>query len=269
MVKLPGSILLALSISIVPLVAEADRDRGGSGGGGGGRLGQVSSGLREATGGGGSNGGGAPVVRDHRGDSGNHDHDYYDPSPGVYVEPGIVVVDGDPTGAGTPPPPRDVRIDFFAGGQWVHESDGALQLDLAFNDGRFRLGGSLSRYYEQQQEEARPLTFTLASLYMGLRIDDGGPTRVHLEAGAVGARTGNDPVMDSSIGGFLGGVRIEHRVRRGLALIGDAQAMVFEQDVRAGSVRAGVQLGYFQAALRYLDLNVGPALYGPEIGLRF
>jgi hypothetical protein len=269
MVKLSGSILLALSISIVPLVAEADRDRGGSGGGGG-RLGQVSSGLREATGGG-SNGGGAPVVRDHRGDGGHdhRDHDYYDPTPGVYVEPGIVVGGSDPTAAGAPPPPRDVSIDAFAGGQWVHESDGALQLDLAFNDGRFRLGGSLSRYYEQQPEEASPLTFTLASLYMGLRIDDGGPTRVHLEAGAVGARTGNDPVMDSSVGGFVGGVRIEHRLQRGLALIGDAQAMVFEQDVRAGAVRVGVRLGYFQAALRYLDLNVGPALYGPEIGLSF
>jgi hypothetical protein len=268
MTMLSGSILLAISISIVPLVAEADRDRGSSGGGGG-RLGQVSSGLGQATGGSGGSGGGssgAPIVRDHRWDN-DHDHrDHYDPVPGVYVEPGIDDDGGAP--GGPPPPPRNVSVDMFAGGQWVHESDGALQLDLAFNEGRFRLGGSLSRYYEQQQE-ASPLTFTLASLYMGLRVDDGGPTRVHLEVGAVGARTRNDPVMDSSIGGFVGGVRIEHRVRRGLALIGDAQAMVFEHDVRAGAVRAGVQVGYFQAALRYLDLNVGPALYGPEIGLSF
>lgn len=268
MAKLSGSILLALSISIVPLVAEAGRDRGGDGGGGGGRLGQVSAGLREATGGGGSNGGGAPVVRDHRDSShDHHDDSYYDPGTGVYVEPGIG--DGsDPMGPGAPSPPRDVSIDAFAGGQWVHESDGAVQLDLAFNQGRFRLGGWLSRYYEQQQE-ASPLTFTLGSLYMGIRIDDGGATRVHLEAGVAGGRTSSDPVMDSSFGGFAGGIRVEHRLQRGLALIGDAQAMVFEHDVRAGAIRAGVRIGYFQAALRYLDLNVGPALYGPEIGLRF
>jgi hypothetical protein len=227
----------------------------------------VSSGLGQATSSGGSSGGGgAPIERDHRWDDGRYHRDHHDSY--LYIEPGVTTTVGT---AGTPPssqPPRDVRVDFYAGAQKVHESDGSLSLDLAFNEGRFRLGGSLSRYYERQPEHSA-LTFTLASLYLGVRVDDGGATRVHLEAGAVGATTNNDPVMDSSVGGFLGGVRVEHRVSRGLALIGDAQAMVFEQDVRAGAVRAGVRVGHFQAALRYLDLNVGPALFGPEIGLSF
>jgi len=266
----PVLLALALSISIAPLAAEAGR-RGGDGdggGGGGGRLGQVSSGLGRATGGGGgsSGGGGSPapvtsgdvVYRDHR----------YD---GVtYVEP-VVVLEGG--GGGAPDPagparPHPVSVDFFAGAQKVYESDGSLSLELAFNERRFRLGGSLTRYFERQ-EGSDALTFTLGTLYLGLRIDDGGPTRVHLEGGVVGARTRNDPVMDSSVAGVFGGVRVEHRTSRRVWIVGDAQLMGFEQDVGAGALRAGIRVGHLQATLRYLDLNVGPALFGPEVGLRF
>ena len=247
---------LSLSVSLVPLVVEAGKDRGGSsGGGGGGRLGQVSSGLGRATGG---SSGSSQSPRDDR----YVDRDRYE-----YVEPVLV------TGGGGPllvPPrrPSSVKVDFYAGAQKVHESDGSLSLELAFNEGRFRLGGSISRYFERQQGTAA-LTFTLPSLYVGLRIDDGGPTRAYLEVGAVGARTRNDPVMDSSVGGVLGGVRVEHRVSRRISVVGDAQVMAFEHDVRAAAMRAGIRYGHLQATLRYLDLNVGPALFGPEVGLRF
>jgi len=80
---------------------------------------------------------------------------------------------------------------------------------------------------------------TLGTLYLGWRIDDGGPTRAYLELGAVGAETSRDPVMDSSVGGLL------------------------------GAIRAGIRIGHVQATLRYLDFNVGPARYGPEVGIRF
>jgi hypothetical protein len=45
--------------------------------------------------------------------------------------------------------------------------------------------------------------------------------------------------------------------------------MAFEDDVRAGAIRAGIRIGHVQATLRYFDFNVGPALYGPEVGIRF
>jgi hypothetical protein len=259
MAKLAPSVLaLALSISLVPLVAQADKDRGG----GGGRLGQVSSGLGQATGGGGRSGGGGSSRNDDWHADRHHHHEV------EYVQP-VVVVESPGEPVVTPPSrPRSVSVDFFAGAQKVHESDGSLSLELAFNEGRFRLGGAISRYFERQPD-AGALTFTLGSLYLGVRIDDGGPTRAYLEAGAAFAATGNDPVMDSSVGGALGGVRVEHRVGRRLSVVGDAQVMVFEHDVRAGAVRAGVRWGHLQATLRYLDLNVGPALFGPEIGIRF
>jgi hypothetical protein len=257
---------LPLSLSIVATTAEAERDRG-SGGGGGGRLGQVSSGVREATSGGTSHPAPSPQPSSYV-----ERHEYRDgPEHWMYPAGGVagVAVAGGGVATSMPPAaPGPVKIDFYAGAQKVHESDGSVSLELAFNEGRFRIGGSLSRYFERQ-EGAESLSFTLGALYLGLRVDDGGATRAYLEVGAVGAETDNDPVMDSSIGGVLGGVRVEHRVARRTTLVGDAQAMVFEKGVRAGAVRAGVRFGPVQATLRYLDLNVGPALFGPEVGIRF
>ncbi|HWO17320.1 MAG TPA: hypothetical protein VNO30_01040 [Kofleriaceae bacterium] len=262
------AIPISLSIaSLVPTPASAERDRGGGGGGGGGgRLGQVSAGLGAATGGDRAPSYNPPPspypAQDARRD------DYEPGEPWMYrTEPGIVVGDGGAPGVATPPS-RPVKVDFFAGAQKVHESDGSLSLELAFNEGRFRLGGSVTRYFERQ-EGADALTFTLGSVYLGLRIDDGGPTRAYLEAGLVVGRTRNDPMMDSSLGGALGGVRVEHQLSRRTALVGDAQVMAFEADVRATAARAGVRFGHLQATLRYLDLNVGPALFGPEVGIRF
>jgi len=260
---------LALSISSTPIVAgvaEAGRDRGD--GGGGGRLGQVSSGLGQATsggtsGGGSSGGNGATTTTDWR------DHRDRDYERTEYVEPVVLVGDGGaPPPAPAPAEPRTTTVDFYIGAQKVYESDESVSADLAFNEGRFRVGASISRYFERQRGRDA-LTFTIPTLYLGFRIDDGGPTRVHLEVGAVGARTRNDPVMDSSVGGLLGGVRVEHHVSPRLALVGDAQAMMFEQGVRAGALRAGLRYGHLQASLRYLDLNVGPALFGPEVGFSF
>jgi hypothetical protein len=251
---------LSLSISILPLAAEAGRDRGSSGGGGG-RLGQVSSGLGAATGGGGGRSSSSSDNR--RTDDDRYRHEHVE-----YVQPVIVTDAGGMPVAASPTRRPSPQVDFYAGAQKVHESDGSLSLELAFNEGRFRLGGSLSRYYERQQD-ADALTFTLGTLYLGWRVDDGGPTRAYLEVGGVGGRTRNDPVMNSSVGGVLGGVRVEHRVSRRISVVGDAQVMAFEHDVRAGAMRAGVRYGHLQATLRYFDLNVGPALFGPEVGIRF
>jgi hypothetical protein len=268
MAKPAWPVLLALSsIPLVPLAAHADSD-GSSGGGG--RLGAVSSGLATAAATGGGGGGGGGVVVDP-GNVGTYYDRYnrYDAYSGAYGgEPVYVTGAGGASAAGSSRTSNPVRVDFYVGAQKVYESDGSFSAELAFNEGRFRLGGAVSRYYERQQGQDA-LTFTVPSLYIGFRVDDGGPTRVYVEAGAAGARTNNDPVMDSSVSGFLGGVRVEHAVSPRVSVLGDAQAMVFEQDVKATAARLGVRYGHFQATVRYLDLNVGPALFGPEVGIRF
>ena len=172
----------------------------------------------------------------------------------------------------TPPSSRattdPAEFDFYAGAQKVHDSNGSVSVDLAVVDHRFRVAGAFSHYFETQPDGGR-LTMTMPSLTAGVRIDDLGATSVFVEGGAVHVHTSGDVMGDSSIMGAIGGVRIEHRLSSGVALLGGAQAMAFESGVRANAAVAGVRIGHLQAALRVLDFNVGPALYGPEIGLRF
>lgn len=165
-------------------------------------------------------------------------------------------------------PRRTAHVAGYVGAQKVFESDGAVALELAVSDRRLRLAGALTRFYERQPER-QALTLTMPSLALGVRIDDSSATRVYLEAGVVGAVTKHDPVMDSSITGALGGVVAEHSLSKHTTLVGAARLMGFQDDVRAASLRAGVRFRHVQASFSILDFNVGPALYGPEIGVGF
>ncbi len=263
----PSVFALAL---FAPGIAAAHPTGGGSSGGG--RLGQVSGGLGNATGGsgGGSHGGGGsytpppPPLRD---DSGG-EQVYVDGAP---VVAGAVVVGGGVTAMPAPAPAPDggtAKFEAYIGAEDVHESDGAFTLELGIRDRLFRIGGSVTRYYERQLDGSQ-LTLTVPALIGGIRIDDGGATRAYLELGITGAKTHNDPVMDSSITGGLGGVRVEHALTRSTTLLGTLHEMVFQDHVRAHSGTIGLKWGALQASFRILDFNVGPALYGPELGLRF
>lgn len=168
----------------------------------------------------------------------------------------------------TPLPQGTARVAAYAGAQKVFESDGAIALELAVSDRWFRIGGTLTRFYERQPNR-EALTLTMPSLAFGVRLDDSETTRVYLEAGAVGVLTKNDPMIDSSITGVIGGVHAEHSLSKQTTLIGAAKLMGFQDDVRAASLRAGIRYRHVQASFTVLDFNVGPALYGPELGVGF
>jgi hypothetical protein len=170
----------------------------------------------------------------------------------------------------TPARPREgAQVAGYFGGQKVFESDGAIALELSVSDRWLRLGATLTRFYERQAS-GETLTLTMPSLALGARIDDSNTTRVYVEAGAVGAMTKHDPMMmNSSITGVLGGIDVEHSLSKRTTLIGAAKLMAFQDDVRAASLRAGVRYRHVQASFSILDFNVGPALYGPELGVGF
>jgi hypothetical protein len=75
--------------------------------------------------------------------------------------------------------------------------------------------------------------------------------------------------MDTSFVGAVVGVRLEMPLGSLATLVGNAELDIFSDHVTATSVCAGVKIGPLQASLRVLDFNVGPPLYGPELGLRF
>jgi hypothetical protein len=252
---------------LLPLTAHAgENGGGGNNSGGGGRLGKVSGGIHTSGQSGGSNGGSSN--NDHRG---QRDREERRDRRGVDVVYVPVTVDGVVVSAPPPRPRWDggpAKIEAYVGAQKVYESEGSWTVELGIRDGLFRLGGSITRYYERQPDDSQ-LTMTMPSLLGGFRIDDRGPTKVYLELGAVNARTSGDVMGNSSITGGVGGVRIEHRLGKSTQLLGELHEMVFEDDVRAHSARVGVKFGMLQASFRALDFNVGPPLYGPELGLRF
>lgn len=259
-----------LAFLLIPSLAAAEQT-GGSGSNGGGRLGQVSGGMH---GGGGGGGGGSGTGGGRRGDSSDPRLDSSLRDSLVDKRQVIVATSGGAVVAVSTPPKKPrydggpAKLEVYVGAQKVHESDGSWTAEVAIKDGLFRLGGSITRYYEAQPG-TQALTLTVPSLIGGVRVDDGGPTKVYLEIGAVGAKTSHDPVMDSSVAGGIGGVRVEHRVSKSGFVTAELHEMIFEDDLRAHSARVGIKVGIVQASFRVLDLNVGPALYGPEFGLRF
>jgi len=144
---------------------------------------------------------------------------------------------------------------------------GAPPVEQGFRDAMRRLAGSVTRYWETQPDQ-RHLTLTVPTLTGGVRIDDRGPTRAFLEGGVAIAQTRYDGMTAASLTGPIVGVHVEHAVR-GTALLADAHAMFFEAGVRAYAARLAVRVHHLELAFRVLDINVGPALYGPEAGFAF
>ncbi len=250
--------ILAFGV-LVPVTAFAGRGGGSGGGGGGGALSHVSSGLGRASGGSSSSSGSTTTYddRDRR--------DYVEeqqPRP----TSGVVVVRR--RRVAPEPPRRPAHFEGYLGASKVHDSDGSFSAELSIVDDWLRVGGSYTRYYEAQPG-MEALTLSMPSLTLGVRIDDAKGTNIYLVGGMVGARTAHDANMDSSFVGVVGGLHIDSPLTPLASLVGEVQLMQFGDGVHATALRAGVKVGPVQASLRVLDFNVGPPLYGPELGIGF
>ena len=250
---------------------------GGKGGGGGGRLGRVSAGISSATNSGSSSSSGSssytgvPVDQEVRGCYGR-DGRFYERDDLHYPRDcrATVMYSGTIVRHRTPVAPTTLvsRLDFYAGAQKVYDSDGSASIELGVTEGRFRIGGTYTRYFERK-DGGGVLTMSMPTLSGGIRIDDMGATAVYLEGGVVHARTNGDVMADSKITGPMAGMRVEHTLSKNISVLGDVQQMWFPDEIRATAGRIGVRYRYVQASVRVLDFNVGPALYGPEVGVRF
>lgn len=268
--------LAAFALLASPLLATtADAGPKGGGGGnkGGGALSRVSSGIRAASSGGARPSGGTQPTRtsdDYRGE-GYYCYDLlyreiecrhrialaYASAFELHRPRSIVSHSGPPA-----------KVSFYAGAQKVHDSDGSASIELAVTDDRFRIGGTFTRYFERQPGGG-VIQMSMPTLMGGVRIDDMGATSVVLEGGVVHARTNGDQMGNSSITGPIAGLRVEHSLSREVSMLGDVQQMWFDNEIRATAGRVGVRYRYVQASFRVLDFNVGPALFGPEVGVRF
>jgi hypothetical protein len=258
--------------------SEPPPGRGGSSG----PLGHVSKGIGDAAGGGGGGGqGGARGSGEDPDFQGVDIHPHYDTSRGgmyqrVYDGADIVVIDSQNHVVQRihPPDPEvnrvTARLDLFLGLQKVIDSNTAFNATAAITDDWFRLTAYGSRYWEDRMDGNGKLTMTMGGGTFGFPVQIGGRSAAYLEGGVVLLKTSNnpDPDDDSAITGGKVGLHLEQGLRK-TTIVGDAHALLFEAGIRAFEGRLGVRYGKLEGAIRVLDFNVGPALYGPELGVAF
>jgi hypothetical protein len=241
---------LIVVVGVVGLASPVFADRYG-GGGGGGRLGQVTSGVDAAS---------------AAGSSGASSSEVYASTP-IYVERDAPSESTTATAPRPEPPGPPATLTGFAGAQKVVGSDGSLSVSLSAVDKHLRFNGSFTQYYENEMNGGR-VTMMAPELSLGVPLGAEAPTRVWLEGGAMYLRT-NDPSGGSSVAGPTLGTRIEHQVSPDLSYAGAIEAAYLADGVHGVQGRIGVRFHHVEAAFRVLDLNVGPALYGPEVGVGF
>jgi hypothetical protein len=255
--------VFALGLLTAPALADSHTS------GGSGRLGQVSAGIGSASGGSSDHSGGSSTSSNTSYGSDFHcDNTAYwrDAYCRDAVET-VVIVDaatGTPQVVPVQAPAQRSKVEVYAGAQKVHESDGSVSAEVSVVDRHFRVNGMLTHYFEERMDGGQ-LTMTMPALTVGFRFTD---APAWLEVGVVNSQTHGDPMGNSSITGPMIGTRLEQQVG-GATVFGTAEAMFFENNIKAYGGRAGIRFGHLQASFRVLDFNVGPALYGPELGLRF
>ena len=253
-----------LAVQLLAAATAAARPTTGSSDDDGGRLGKVTSGIDAATSSGGNRGGGSSRDDERTYEGDLYRHRYEGENELLVDRDGTVVRRISPTSRVSAGPSR---VDLFLGIQKVVESDRAYSLSLAVEDKWFRIAGAVSEYREERMDRGKT-AMTLPTLLLGARISGQGPTRAFLEGGVAIARTKTNGEVGSNITGPIAGVHLEHRLGRP-TLVGDAHVMIFGDGIKAYRGRAGVRVGVLEVGLRVLDFNVGPALYGPEVGLSF
>lgn len=249
-----------LPLAVLALATPAYAGSHTSGGDHGGRLSQVSAGIGRAV-------ASAPPAAGNTSSvvTENRTRCEYD---GEGCRDVVVVVGDDGISRVVPRPEPSATVEGYAGAQKVFESDGSVSLALSVVDDGIRLNAGVTSYYEDRMQGGR-LTMTMPSLTGGMRLGPGGPTQVWLEAGATMARIKGDPAGDSSLVAPTIGARVVRPLSGSMSLLATAEGMFFSHDIRAFGGRVGLRFDHVEAAFRVLDFNVGPALFGPELGVGF
>lgn len=259
----PIDLGVVVAIGLSSVAAHAG-PRGGGDHGGGGPLSSTSSGLGDAARRGGHGGGSGPIVVTEPERTTVYVEDTRPPTVMVGGETIVVVKRRQKPLLPMP----EAHFEGYVGASKVVGSDESFTAEIGVVDDWFRVDGSYTRYYEAQQPGMDMLQLSVPKITGGVRVYER-DAKLYVTGGVVGAKTKNDPNMDSSFVGGVAGARLEMPLGDLASLVGVGELYIFSDHVTATSVCAGVKVGPLQASLRVLDFNVGPPLYGPEVGLRF
>ena len=74
---------------------------------------------------------------------------------------------------------------------------------------------------------------------------------------------------DAAVPGGVFGATVTHAISASSAITASAHAAFLKHDIRTYAARVGIRTHHVELGLRVLDFNVGPALFGPELGFAF
>jgi hypothetical protein len=223
-----------------------------------GALGEVVDGISAAAGGGrpgpagGGGGGGGDVLGAlFEGIFARDDEPLH--AGGLYVEQGV------------PPPTRgDTRSLFYLGVQSVKDSDGSLSAEARAWYGDLGLGVRGTSYFEQpENRELALVRLDVWHLGASYRLAHDEDFAVWLEAGVSGLDTSREAHL---LGGTLG-LLLEHDLPGSFGFRGALRRSWYQHDVAASELVAGVTVEFLQVGYRHVELDVGPPLAGPELGV--
>lgn len=156
-------------------------------------------------------------------------------------------------------------------GQKVRDSDGSFRFDAAILFGQVGAYVSADYYFEhieakaangQMEDDVRVNLFEIAPMF---QVFNNGPLTADLRVGFSAAASSH---FDTLPGAVLG-VRLQARANDLIALSLEGRAMAYRDDVVAYEGVVGAQYSIAWLGYRALKFDVGPALEGPEAGLRF
>ncbi len=157
-----------------------------------------------------------------------------------------------------------IRADFYTGLSKVIDSDTAVSLHgrLQYRSLGFELG--VTRYREAPpKRSADPITMDVWAVtgharplaYRGFEV---------WILGGLGVLGSSE---FSSVSGGLIGAMARHQLRPALAIDSTVRWYFLDPQLDAVELTAGVQASIFRVGYRRLELNVGPPLFGPEVGV--
>ncbi|MBT8494481.1 MAG: hypothetical protein KJO07_15600 [Deltaproteobacteria bacterium] len=149
-------------------------------------------------------------------------------------------------------------------GMNVIGSGGALDASAHAQSGLVRIFGGNSSFFEDQGGgDTLVVNVYRAGLGLGLGSVEGG-TRLFIDAGVSGFESPSDSLL-----GGMAQLELRRRLMPKVWLDGFVRGYWMEYDVRALDVGVGLRASVVRLGFRNLDFNVGPPLYGPELGLSF
>jgi len=165
----------------------------------------------------------------------------------------------------SPLPPRGhFRAYLYLGGQSPSHSDGAMTVEARTTYKSLGLGVRATSYFEQLDPKLNTYEhLDVWSLVLLWRTDDVERFNVWLEVGVTGV---NDQ-RGQNTGGLTAGLSWRRPLLGEVSMVGGARLSLFERGVTAGELHAGVKLAILQIAYRIVDLDLGPPLSGPEVGV--